>query len=204
MVITLGLVAMALQRIFSLIFRGSSATSNTKKNPATELGLMDAVEHNDLKLARKLIDSGASAVDDAQSLYLLPIAASTGSVEMVSLLLESGVDPNSYLDMSPMQQAAQGGHLEVLKLLLEKGGDPNQSVEDGDTPLMDAACGGHIEVVKLLIEAGADVDRWCQGSSALTLAADNQEHATYEYIRKYCSVEHLKLAEGKRAEREAT
>ena len=72
---------------------------------------------------RRLL-AGASSADRHLALTL---AADSGHVEIVRLLLDAGEDPNRYNPVgghshtTPLHQAAGGGHDEVVRLLVERG-----------------------------------------------------------------------------------
>jgi hypothetical protein len=101
-----------------------------------ELAAMDALiargARIDLPVAAAL-----GRVDDSRRLLsaasrqdrhlALTLAASSGHVEIVRLLLDAGEDPNRYNPVgghshtTPLHQAAGGGHDEVVRLLVERG-----------------------------------------------------------------------------------
>ncbi|ESU08588.1 hypothetical protein FGSG_04505 [Fusarium graminearum PH-1] len=96
----------------------------------------------------------------------LSYASERGHVDVVTQLLDFGVDPESEgdweshdLPRTALSHAAKNGHAGVVKLLLEKGRvrpDSNPSVVEGRperTPLSFATEDGHQDVVKILIDA---------------------------------------------------
>ncbi len=87
----------------------------------------------------------------------LRAAARNGSPEVISQLLELGVDPDAPdpYDRIPLGQAAAFGHLESLRLLLE-GGARVDGLPGRLSPLMTATHAGNADLVRLLLEHGAD------------------------------------------------
>src|SRR5262249_13729038 len=96
----------------------------------------------------------------------LPLAraASTGNVELVKLLLESGaeVDGASKPNQSTaLYLATSRGFHDVVDTLIRAGADVNQTDDIGLFPLLAAAIGqedGHTEVIRSLIRAGANLE----------------------------------------------
>ncbi len=60
----------------------------------------------------------------------LNVASDSGHLDVVTVLLELGADPNiaSNDGWTPLNAALDNGHLDVFKLLLELGADPNTEV----------------------------------------------------------------------------
>ncbi len=102
----------------------------------------------------------------------LMLAAFSGDLELVNLLLAHGANPHilSSDKETTLTAAAETGfvngyhrqrpsaeRLEVVKLLFGLGEDVNAADSYGITPLMGAANLGDIEVVRYLIEKGADL-----------------------------------------------
>jgi ankyrin repeat protein len=87
----------------------------------------------------------------------LALAANSGCVESIKLLLAAGADVNrrTKYTVTPLHTATHNNHLECMKLLLQHGADVNAVVNNGVTPLHWA--GNDVERTKLLVEAGADV-----------------------------------------------
>ena len=101
----------------------------------------------------------------------IQMAAKHGNLPAVRALLQSGVNPDEYIDglheagktpiCTALHIAAGAGHLGVAKALIEAGADVNnkEGIDNlGRTPLMMAAANGHTHVVMELIRAGANVN----------------------------------------------
>jgi ankyrin repeat protein/L-ascorbate metabolism protein UlaG (beta-lactamase superfamily) len=91
----------------------------------------------------------------------LQLAAFSGQVEVVALLLEKGADVNMKSiknKRSPLHFAVWKGHTKVAHLLLKGGADLESKEVDGETPLHYAAASGELSVVKLLVAKGAKVN----------------------------------------------
>jgi hypothetical protein len=102
----------------------------------------------------------------------LMTAVQMGDEEIVSLLLESGADPNaSSAHGVPLLQAIHMGQDDMVHALLEAGADPNRTVRGQGSPLMTAVRMGDDDLVEALAEAGADVNAAVRGQgSPLTTA----------------------------------
>jgi uncharacterized protein len=80
---------------------------------------------------------------------LPPVQLTTG-LEVASLLLAKGADPNYYLKLAPMPR----------EIAYDRAND-NPVMNTGSTPLQRAAYGGDVEMMKLLLAHGAD---WTLGN----------------------------------------
>lgn len=114
-------------------------------------------------------DSGESA---------LAVAAASGKLAMVRILLKAGADPNSgYTTRLPLSAAAVGGFVDIVEALIKAGVDLNLRGEEGETALIDAAGAGQKAIVQQLLDAGAAAflqDR--EGHTPMLAAAKNGHH----------------------------
>lgn len=105
----------------------------------------------------------------------LHIAATLGSVDCCSLLLEARSDVNHFslpafdgASVTALHMASVRGHLKVVELLLQAKSEVNKTTNDGDTALHFATFKGHAEVVRLLLASGADKDILTTDDSSFT------------------------------------
>lgn len=128
-----------------------------------KVGAEEAVAIGDLKALRRLLERDPNLAHrrftDAD-LTLLLLAVMEDELEMVSLLLEAGADPNQQ-DLNAngaLHSAVLGdGSEELIRLLLDAGADPNLPDGVGQSPLHLASAKARPTIVSLLLDAGADV-----------------------------------------------
>jgi len=137
------------------------ASPNVGADPNTPPLLVAAVMDR-ADAARLLLDHGAdpNIRGGTSELHATPLifAASSGSVEVVELLLSRGADIEA-IDShgaTAIDDAAGADKLKMVALLAGAGADVNARRPDGDTPLHFAAYRGHTDVVRLLLALGAD------------------------------------------------
>ena len=87
-------------------------------------------------------------------------AVELSNIEMVSILLESGANPNiiGSKGSTPLQRASKNGHIAIVEKLIKYKADPNQVGVSGWTPLILASEQNHPKIVEILLSAGADVN----------------------------------------------
>lgn len=84
--------------------------------------LLNAVENNDLKIARVLTNAVNTQLEGGEGALVRAVNNQFG--EMVTLLLDAGADVNAGAG-NPLATAVQGRSTEMVKLLLDSGVDVN-------------------------------------------------------------------------------
>lgn len=164
--------------------------------------LNSAISHNNINLVSLLIKTGCRLYMN-QGLFI------TSNIEIIKLLMDSGVDVNIVFNgYTPLHKAVSKNEIEIVKLLLNSKADPNSRVRQyhfyrgyegftGDTPLMWAAKYGYLDIVKVLVEVGADVniknsevetpfmayDEDYSGYTALRYAEENGHTDVAKYLK---------------------
>lgn len=86
-------------------------------------------------------------------------AVTSGDVEAVRQLLQSGADVNARdrYGQTALMLAAHRGHLEIVETLLGREADLNVTAKYNLSALMLAVLAGHVAIARLLARAGADL-----------------------------------------------
>jgi len=125
--------------------------------------LMKAVAAKKVKGIEAALSAGANinpACPAAKRCQPLAVAAASGDLDMVNLLIENGADINGFNDHYdvPLLIALQGKHADVAKRLIEAGADVNIPNDAGVTPFIAAAHDGSKDLVKLMLRKDADIN----------------------------------------------
>jgi ankyrin repeat protein len=114
---------------------------------ACELGLLHVVQ--------RLVSETSVDINEPtnNAMTLLEIAARSGYLSLVELLLERGALTKD----DALVSACIEGHLEVVRLLVEQGAQVNAQDKRRFSSLYWASASGHLSIVQYLIERGADI-----------------------------------------------
>ncbi|CAG5131025.1 unnamed protein product [Candidula unifasciata] len=109
-----------------------------------------------VKVSRLILMSGGNPNSRTEYLGNAPIlcvAAREGYIDMLSLLLEFGADPNMTSDtgMSPLCHGAAGGHVEVMRMLCLHNARPSAQDVQGHSAAIHAVLHGQLEAVKFFM-----------------------------------------------------
>ena len=142
-------------------------------------------------LIQDLLNYGADPnLKDARGETALPLACANNKVEIVSILLAGGADPNLAgkdlpikcsllypdcmrllinaganfkLSKGLMELAVYYNKIDTVKLMLDAGVDPNEKMSDCYSPLTTSIRDNHPEIMSLLLSRGANVHQKGEG-----------------------------------------
>ena len=158
-------------RLFLLLFSmmlAWSARESAVQTPTAAASIPTAIRNNDLSLLRRLANS-----PNGPGPAPLMVAATTGTLEAVQILLSAGADPNA-TDNSGVTPLMLGiRDIAKTRLLLDAGARVNEKSRQGQTALLITfANAGSLETVRLLVSKGADAKAvGAAGRTGLIMAA---------------------------------
>jgi ankyrin repeat protein len=188
------------------LFSGSCAA--TKPDAAVKKDdiavLVEAAANGEREKVSGLLRSGEivrrlTQLDGKLAITPLHAAAAKGQVEIMRLLLDSGlpVDAKDDKGQTPLHYAVGERQQEAVSLLLERKANPDaksgsthfggERISTGHaemTPLSLAAIGGDLAMLKLLLDSGADLDRGGNTATALYFAAASGHEEVVKYLLK--------------------
>jgi len=119
-----------------------------------------AVSENNLAIAKKLIDHGASVNGNILlSPKVLQLVLKNLHSDVMRDFIGSQIKDYKKFrkEISPLMLASLSGHTKMVQLLLKNGAKVNSGREGGAGSLSFAAAEGHAEIVFLLLKAGATI-----------------------------------------------
>jgi ankyrin repeat protein len=178
----------------------SSSSGSARRRAESSSGMRcpidSAVENSNAVVLRALIDAGVH-LHDFKAQGAVMTAALQGSLEMVTMLVEAGVNPSwalpsavanrhpaivEYLekkgareDVDELLVAARRGDLPSIDAAIAKRADLEVRDAWERTPLIRAALYGHPDAITRLAKAGAQVNAVAEGQTALHVAANENQ-----------------------------
>jgi cytohesin len=135
--------------------------------------LEEALQQRHTPVVDYLMGKGAKFAggDPKAILKQMEDAVMKGQADVVKLLIDRGVDPDSHTPSGStlIHDAGLKGHVAVAEVLLAAGASPNALNQTGATPLHDAALAGQLAMAQLLLSRGADVNALDREFSATPL-----------------------------------
>ncbi len=160
---------------------GLSGEAAVADEPGYEKTLLElAVDANDLKAAKRLIDAGASV--NVESYYRFkPFKYRNYKQSFFRKLVKVDVDTINFERMTPLHRAVTHNNLELVRLLVSRGAGLGASAHFGGYPLDFALELGYDAIAEYLLRRGADSifkDRY------LNIAVDRGSYAIAEMLLK--------------------
>ena len=121
--------------------------------------LLNVIKANDAVEVSALLAAGADPNQKNRfGNSALTLAIGTGSLEIVTALVDAGADLKATGKKDhPLHDAASADQVDIVKLLLARGADVDARDAAGRTPLRAVSpFANRVEVIKVLLEAGAD------------------------------------------------
>ena len=126
---------------------------------------------------KKFLENDGTLVDSVNSngRFALEMAAQTGQIKVVKILIEKGADVNKKgRGTTALHMACiYGGKTELIDLLLEKGADINARDANRNTPLNYALLGRQKAIAELLMDKGGELNMENQDLSDLLFVASS-------------------------------
>ena len=145
--------------VYACLANGCPEAAQYLAERGAHVGIVGAAGIGRLDIVQQLV----ATADVSRREMALRYAAGYGQAEIVSFLLERGVEPDAHTGdgETALFYAVLGSHVEVIRLLLERGARPGMPSPYGDmveTAIWRAAHGGNpdrsAEIIEALIAAG--------------------------------------------------
>jgi len=172
------------------------------------MSLIDAAQNNNIRLVRRLLDSGVYPnIQDNSGDTAILLASHEGYTDIVELLLNNGANPNSRDTdgNTALMFASLNGYIEIVELLLNSGANIHNQDNFGGTALIGASINGHIEIMELLLNSGADINSKDQyDMTALLWATTNRKTDAVKLLKRHINATRMQSRfRGRRTRRKA-
>ena len=158
-------MVLAIQReheeVLEILLREGANPSCPDGSPAVRIPLHRAMRHGNVRIASRLLDSGANLqTRDSHNRTALFETLHSFDSDGVALLLFKGINGSvpDYLGNTVLHKAAERGLLEHTSILINQEMKVDACNYEGVTPLHLASKHGHYHLFRLLIQSGANVN----------------------------------------------
>ena len=145
--------------VYACLANGCPEAAQYLAHRGARVGMIGAAGIGRLDVVQQLV----ATADVSRREMALRYAAGYGQREIVSFLLDGGVEPDAHTGdgETALYYAVLGGHRDVVRLLLERGAQPGVHNQHGDVvqvAMWKAAHGGHadrfVEIIAALLATG--------------------------------------------------
>lgn len=148
--------------------------------------IMYASASGSVECVRVMYEYDNTIMDNRKGIKAIEWAAARDKSEVISYLIDIGVNIKGDNAGKALHFACVYGYLEPIKILHRNGANLNAKVFSGITALMKAADRGHYNTVELLLKLGADKNIISEeGFTALSLARNRNETEIVKLIERY-------------------
>ena len=141
-----------------LYYQEASKEEEVSQAEERNLMLLEAAGQGDEQRFKELISMGASVfTKDSRGTTAGDLAATRGHLNILRLIVESGMDVNSNRTDPWLHQALRSGHLRCAEFLLKSGADIEAKSEENQTAFEAATIRGSEDAMLLLKQFGADI-----------------------------------------------
>ena len=173
--------------IFIVLFGCSKKPETTIIDPDTINKIISTIKENDKKSLEKLITKENINQRDSSGITILNHAIRTDNIELVTLLLNKGADPDfqnedSY-QSTPLMVCSNNSQINIAKLLLTYGADVDIQDKNGDPVIHWTAYYGDTLYTQLLLDNKARTDlKSIHSDGAMQVALKEYQFAVVDLL----------------------
>ncbi|XP_069104161.1 uncharacterized protein [Argopecten irradians] len=176
-------------KVFNELVHAGLSPQATTKDGSTALHI--AAANRRVELVQYIIDNNPILIpqEDSSGWNAIHAAAAVGCIEVISLLIESGMSPGTptKIGRTILHVAAYKSQILLVRHIVKKYKDIIHSTDNtGNTAMHSAAAGGNVGVFIELLHAGISPNATTDdGSTILHVAANNGKTDIARYIIQY-------------------
>ncbi len=161
--------------LLALVFVGVGRTQTTDTPASSQILTHSSAQQRSPEEARRELRRRKIYLQENAQVAPMEFkdAAINGDLELITLLLDAGADPNQQNERgyTALHYAACNDRFEVIDTLLARGADISAKDKDGSAPLVMAVSCNKLASVEYLLKKGANINaRASDGSTALVMS----------------------------------